>query len=208
MTQFIRMAGCNLRCPGWPCDTQHAIDPALYRHEWQVVSPGQVLERVQEYPKRVTLTGGEPFLQPRGEMEQLISALVSRDYTVEAFTNGTTEWPDAIEYWKHFIRIIMDWKLEGSGEDPLNATRLGHLEHLGSKDAVKFVIKDENDFTQAVHLWQDFIARRLSVQVYYGAVWGTIENSKLVEWVQREHLDWVLNVQVHNYIYDRNERGI
>lgn len=207
MTQFIRFAGCNLRCPGWPCDTQHAIDPQLYRHEWKAVTPDQVMAYVQSYPKRVTLTGGEPFLQPSAEMDILITALVERDYTVEVFTNGTIEWPYSVGYWTHSLTIIMDWKLGGSGEDPLNEQRLENLKRLGSKDAVKFVIKDENDFRQAVHLWQEFVTRRCNAQVYYGAVWGEIENAQLVEWVGKEGLDWKLNVQLHNYIWPSHERA-
>ncbi len=207
MTQFIRFAGCNLRCPGWPCDTQHAIDPEKYRHEWEKVTPDDVMVRVQPYPKRVTLTGGEPFLQPKDEMNALIAALVQRGYTIEAFTNGTTQWPDSVGYWNQSIHIIMDWKLSGSGENPFDEMRLKNLKRLGAKDAVKFVIKDENDFVQAIHLWQDFVTRICDAQVYYGAVWGTIDNAKLVELVQRERLDWKLNVQVHNYLWPPHERA-
>lgn len=210
MTQFIRFAGCNLRCPGWPCDTQHAIDPALYRREWETVTAPEVRTRVREYPKRVTLTGGEPFLQPRDEMDWFIVDLLQGGYSVEAFTNGTTAWPERIRtkaYWNQPVHVIMDWKLGGSYEDPLNAMRLENLKHLDSDDAVKFVIKDENDFKQAVHLWQDFILGRSNVQVYYGAVWGAIKDATLVEWVQQEQLAWKLNVQVHNYLWPAHERA-
>lgn len=208
MTQFIRFAGCNLRCPGWPCDTQHAIDPKLYRSEWEKVTVGDILERVQEYPKRVTLTGGEPGIQPLKELDELMDTLLTRQYWVEVFTNGTTDWPNRMGYWIPSTTIIMDWKLQSSGEDPTNETRLENLKRLGSKDAVKFVIKDENDFSQAMHLWEEFITYRTNAQVYYGAVWGAIESAKLVEWVQQEKLPWKLNVQMHNYIWDRDQRGI
>ena len=209
MTQFIRFAGCNLRCPGWPCDTQHAIDPEKYRHEWEKVTPDEVLHRVQEYPRRVTLTGGEPFLQPKDEMNNLIAVLVQRGYAIEAFTNGTVEWPGMVGYWNQSMRIIMDWKLEGSGENPFDEMRVENLKRLGAKDAVKFVIKDENDFKQAVHISQDLVrfGHRCNAQVYYGAVWGTIDNAKLVELVQRERLDWKLSVQTHNYIWPPHERA-
>jgi len=49
--QFMRFAGCNLRCPSWPCDTQHAIDAARYRHEWETVTPEELAGRVPAWPK-------------------------------------------------------------------------------------------------------------------------------------------------------------
>ena len=205
MTQFIRFGGCNLRCAGWPCDTQHAIDPKLYRHEWIQHTVDEIMARVQPYPRRVTLTGGEPFLQPMAEVVDLGVALHNAGYTTEVFTNGTILWPKwHIGAWQY----IMDWKLAGSGEDPYNANRFENLKRLSAVDAVKFVIKDEDDFKQAVHLWETYINRKSSVQVYYGAVWGAVEDKQLVEWAQRECLDWKLNVQMHNYIFNRDDRGI
>lgn len=210
MTQFIRFAGCNLRCPGWPCDTQHAIDPAKYRHEWIDCGPQHILDQLPEYPKRVTLTGGEPFLQPQREMLPFIEALNRSGYFIEVFTNGTLRWPPNVGYWNPQINIIMDWKLPGSGEDPYNETRAQNLQKLGAKDAVKFVMKDEEDFKQAVHTVRELrrMGHRIDAQIYYGAVWGAIDSARLVELVQQERLDWKLNVQVHNYIYDRDQRGI
>lgn len=205
MTQFIRFAGCNLRCAGWACDTQHAIDPEKYRHEWEKIGPEELFHRVAAYPKRVTLTGGEPFLQPSREMAKLISLLISSNYAIEIFTNGTFLLPTWITHYPK-ISLIMDWKLQGSGEDPLNEMRITNLDLLRHNSAVKFVIRDENDFKQAFYLWEMFISS-LPVQVYYGAVWGTVKDATLVEWVQREQLDWKLNVQLQNYIWDRDQRG-
>lgn len=207
MTQFIRFAGCNLRCPGWPCDTQHAIDPEKYRHEWQNVDVGTIMDLVQPYPKRVVFTGGEPYLQSKGELQELYTLLTQQSYQVEIFSNGTLLFP----MWSHNynVRTIMDWKLPSSGEDPFNQQRIENVYTLDRTDAVKFVIGDEYDFEVAMELWQEHISNpKLNVQVYYGVVWGKLEIATLVEWVQKHMLDWKLNVQVHNYIYDRNKRGI
>lgn len=207
MTQFVRFGGCNLRCAGWPCDTQHAIDPRLYRHEWIQNSVDDIMGKVQPYPRRVTLTGGEPFLQPMAEMVDLIKALYNAGYTTEVFTNGTILWPN-LSTARTSVRYIMDWKLEGSGEDPYDTNRFKNLESLNAVDAVKFVIKNEDDFKQAQYLWECHIHRKSPVQVYYGAVWGEVEPAQLVQWAERECLDWKLNVQMHNFIFDRDKRGI
>jgi len=207
MTQFIRFAGCNLRCPGWPCDTQHAIDPEKYRHEWKNLQPQQIMDLVQPYPRRVVFTGGEPFLQPDEETRELFQLLLREGYTVEVFTNGTLRFPGWVG--NERVRVIMDWKLQGSGEDPYNPNRIGNIRLLKQKDAIKFVIANVKDFDEAIELWNEHIFHPGSpVQVYYGVAWGKLETAELVDWVMTNRLDWKLNVQVHNYIWDRDKRGI
>lgn len=213
-TVFLRFGGCNLRCPGWPCDTQHAIDPQ-YRKEWGQHSVDDLFERVCRTAdlagaEIITLTGGEPFLQPEKELEPLITRLRDAGYRIEAFTNGTLHYPDwAVET----VSMIMDWKLPGSGEfETLANVRLANIERLNHSSiwhAVKFVCKDEVDFATAVSLWSlqpKYVQQAL--KWYYGRVWdGDITNAELVERVMKLKLPWLLNVQMHNYIWDANERG-
>lgn len=212
-TVFVRFGGCNLRCLGWPCDTQHAIDPA-FRKEWDRTDPYSLAERVESVAqlagaRLITFTGGEPFLQPRAELSILASELSNRGYRLEAFTNGTLEYPEwAVES----IHMIMDWKLPGSGEDPKNEMRLQNLRALDEASifhSVKFVCKDETDFSYAYSLWSllDEKVQR-AIWWYYGRVWdGEITNARLVELVMKNKLPWRLNVQMHNYIWDPQERG-
>lgn len=212
-TVFLRFGGCNLRCPGWPCDTQHAIDPA-YRKEWKEESPDSLYQRVRTVAdlagaRRVTLTGGEPFLQPKEQLRELVSHLGSDGYRLEAFTNGTLDYPDwAVEN----VSMIMDWKLPGSGEDHANPTRLENLVRLDESSihhAVKFVCKDLADFYVAVTLWSSLSERiRQSLIWYYGKVWdGDITDAELAAEIMSAKLPWKLNVQLHNYIWPANERG-
>jgi 7-carboxy-7-deazaguanine synthase len=212
-TVFLRFGGCNLRCPGWPCDTQHAIDPA-YREEWTKYSGSDLADEVDKVAELagaplVTFTGGEPFLQPRAETDWLGSELVRRGYQLEAFTNGTRPYSDwAVEN----CSMIMDWKLPGSGEDPHNEIRYANLRMLSATSiwhSVKFVCKNEEDFLTAFSLWSllDESVQR-SLHFFYGRVWdGEITNAKLAELVMRHQLPWRMNVQLHNYIWPANERG-
>lgn len=210
-TVFVRTGGCNLRCPGWACDTQHAIDPK-YRHEWEQMGPPSLLNNITEAAvsagaTNICLTGGEPFLQPTREIDRLAFDLKDTGYHVECFSNGTLEYsaPSVRD-----IDFIMDWKLPGSGEDPNNLKRHKNLELLAesNRHAVKFVIKDWADFVSAKHLWQDFLQTRPQIEVFYGVAWGHLENAELINWVLEHQLPWRLNVQVHNYIWDRSQRGI
>jgi 7-carboxy-7-deazaguanine synthase len=212
-TVFVRFGGCNLRCPGWPCDTQHAIDPK-YRFEWERLSAEELLLKTVQVAgmagaRMITLTGGEPFLQQHEELFAFVDGLKMMGYTIEAFTNGTILYPD---WARENVNMIMDWKLPGSGENPLDEKRLENLRALaGSRleHAVKFVIKDEDDFLAAMALY-DAYAADLHHQLvfYYGKVWkGHITDARLAELVMRNMLPWRMNVQLHNYIWDPQERG-
>jgi 7-carboxy-7-deazaguanine synthase len=213
-TVFVRFGGCNLRCPGWPCDTQHAIDPA-YRNEWEILTPEETYTRIRRTAEvaganTITLTGGEPFLQPDTDMLQLVRWL-SDHYDIDCFSNGTIAYPN---WAPNEITFIMDWKLPGSGETkfgPENATRLLNLNRLKEarrQQCVKFVIKDYDDYIEAKILYNKYLSKLPNISVYYGRVWESdITNADLVGWVMRDKLPWLLNVQMHNYIWPANERG-
>lgn len=78
---FIRLAGCNLRCP--QCDTD-------YTDKRCVLTVDAILASVMEYTQRrgalVVLTGGEPFRQ---DITQLVDTLHAVGYRVQIETNGT-----------------------------------------------------------------------------------------------------------------------
>lgn len=221
-TVFIRFAGCNLRCPGWPCDTPHAIFPEKYRKEWKTMSVEEITQEVVRLTENLThfnvcLTGGEPFLQVHDDLYELVTGengLVNANglVDVECFSNGTLLYPDwALDH----ITFIMDWKLDGSGENPYSENRLKNLSRMGDKidkvHAVKFVIKNRHDYEQAKDLYFQYIftdRKLMDIEVFYGVVWNELTNSELISWVLADGMPWRLNVQVHNYIWDRRKRGI
>lgn len=70
-TVFVRTGGCDYRC-SW-CDSKFAVLPE-HRGDWQRMSPEEVFIRVKELspePILVTLSGGNPALQPLGALIQL-----------------------------------------------------------------------------------------------------------------------------------------
>lgn len=79
---FIRLAGCNLQCPG--CDTDYTSNRKLS-------NPGQIVMWCNDIAKAkqtglVVITGGEPFRQ---NLTPLIKQLFLSGYDVQIETNGT-----------------------------------------------------------------------------------------------------------------------
>lgn len=79
---FVRLAGCNLQCPG--CDTDYTSKRRHMTMELIVLAVGK--ERTTAKPGLVVITGGEPFRQ---SITQLIDALIDAGYYVQVESNGT-----------------------------------------------------------------------------------------------------------------------
>ena len=210
-TIFVRFGGCNLRCALWPCDTPWAVDPKIYRNEWQRMTPEELLEETLQfwYPGvNVCLTGGEPMLQPVDELEQYLKLLKERGIKTEMFSNGTVEYNyDVVS---RIDTIVMDWKLPGSGENWKDEVRIRNIKRLSFGDAVKFTIAGEDDYEIAKAIQQKYLLDG-SVRhsfVCAGVVWDKLTNEELVQWMLDDKLNWRLTVQVHNHIWQRERRGI
>lgn len=71
-TVFVRTGGCDFRC-SW-CDTLHAVDSA-YRDTWTPMSADAVMGEVRRLsggaPLMVTVSGGNPAIQPLGRLIEL-----------------------------------------------------------------------------------------------------------------------------------------
>lgn len=85
---FVRLAGCNLQCPG--CDTEYTqgaetlyisevIDKIAY--EW-----GQRGSDYENLPQLIVITGGEPFRQ---DIAMFANTMIVLGHIVQVETNGT-----------------------------------------------------------------------------------------------------------------------
>ena len=103
---FIRFAGCNLRCSY--CDSMYAVENAKYT----VMELSDILSKVEDLEcKRITLTGGEPLIQP--DIYKLVTELVDRNYKINIETNGAV-------YLKKIcppkcVRFTIDYRCSSSG---------------------------------------------------------------------------------------------
>lgn len=87
---FIRLAGCNLMCPG--CDTDYTSKRK--RMSVAILRAAVDTLKEDEYPDApkplVVITGGEPFRQ---NITYLCSSLIKGGYDVQIETNGTLPVP-------------------------------------------------------------------------------------------------------------------
>lgn len=212
MTQFIRFAGCDMRCPGWPCDTAFASNPKIWGKEGNSykMTPAELLTttdgfRERSGAKNICLTGGEPFMQDNELLKQYVGSLKSKGYTIEAFSNGSFLYPS----WAlNDISFVMDWKLSGSGEGSTKIiNRTINASRLKPKDSIKFVVTGKEDFTEAKSIYRDL--KELTPATFWiGAAWDKVTNYEILSFVTKNKLPWKLNVQLHKFIWDPDKRGV
>ena len=142
-TIFVRLYSCNLKClycdqPQLPCDRKRISIENLYN-------------KVRSMKlKTVCITGGEPLLQP--EIYVLVYDLVGEGYNVSIETNGSIEIEK--DCYLRSYKYVMDVKCPSSGEHKMN--RFSNLTNLLSKDEVKFVIADREDYDFAKKVLKDY----------------------------------------------------
>ena len=135
---FLRMQGCNLRCP-W-CDTKESQE---------IVSDGfaPTVEKIEkiilDYPYRdVIITGGEPLLQS-ASLQILIDRLLIAGRRVSVETNGT------FAPLLHGVYYIYDYKLEF----PDRMISMREYAKLDGCDWVKIVVASREEFFEALRIF-------------------------------------------------------
>jgi 7-carboxy-7-deazaguanine synthase len=149
-TVFVRTGGCDYRC-AW-CDSLHAVD-ADYRETWAPMAPARVMAEVArlsgDRPIMVTLSGGNPAIQPLGP---LIAAGHARGYRFALETQGSI----ARDWFADLDMLVLSPKPPSSGmvvdwagfEACRDAAQ-------GARSVLKIVVFDEADY-----LWAREVAGR------------------------------------------------
>lgn len=157
-TVFVRTGGCDYRC-SW-CDTLHAVDTE-YRHDWKPMTAAEIFAQVEELsrgaPLTVSLSGGNPAIQPLGG---LIALGKAKGYAFALETQGS---------------VVKDWFAELdvltlSPKPPSSAmeTDLALLDACvaaagpSTRTALKFPVMDEADYAFA----REISARYPQLPVY------------------------------------------
>lgn len=107
---FIRLAGCNLKCP-W-CDTKHEVFKSLEEYSITIGKADWVV-----------ITGGEPLIQ---DLDFLMSRLKSLGKWIQIETNGTFPLP---------LFVKPDWLAVSP-----KPWGILNLETLAQADELKFIV--------------------------------------------------------------------
>lgn len=190
---FVRLTGCNLRCHY--CDTRYAYEQGA---AWSIAA---IEDQVNRFAcGRVTLTGGEPLLQP--ECPELVSRLLARGIMVTLETNGTQ---DIGRVERRCIKV-MDLKCPSSGMQAHN--RWANLELLTSNDEVKFIIADRTDFEFALTAMARIGNRIPAKHLLLSPAHGEIDIAQLAQWMLDARVEARMQVQLHKIVWPSRDRGV
>lgn len=192
---FVRFYGCNLQCSY--CDTRYSCDSQQYTD----MSIADIVEEVKKFGcKKITITGGEPLIQP--DIEALIKALCDNGFEVNIETNGSI---DIATYTLNpNVIITMDYK---SISSEMNEFMLpNNLKQLRNNDVLKFVVGDVSDLNDMLSVLQN---NQLRCQVFVSPVFGKIEPVEIVEYIKNHALyNCRVQLQLHKIIWNPNEKGV
>ncbi len=169
---FLRLAGCNLRCPF--CDTDHSHGTAMSEEEAAEATARWVTPLV-------VVTGGEPALQLNSK---LVAALHRHGKRIAVETNGTVPLPDGI-----------DW-VTLSPKDLF----LGHTARpvLTSADELKVVFDGEHTPPEYSHVTIRH-GRYLQPCDTGDAARNAAITAATVEYI-KAHPEWRLSLQLHKIL--------
>lgn len=197
---FIRFQKCNLHCSY--CDTRWAnTDSAAYTE----LTEDELYDEIKKSGIRnITLTGGEPLLQP--EIDVLLHKLAADDaLSVEIETNGSI----SIEEFSRLNNpplFTLDYKLPGSGMEAY--MKVKNFAYLKPEDTVKFVAGSRQDLERAREIIVGFQLTE-KCAVYISPVFGAIAPEEIVEFMKQYRLNGVnLQLQLHKIIWDPQQRGV
>lgn len=214
LAAFIRFTGCNLACSY--CDTMWANAPAAAECAERVSVADLVAWARETRVECITLTGGEPALQP--ELPRLVRALLAelgplgRGLRVEIETNGAADLCELTRLREECaslpgsLTFTVDWKLPASGmEDRMLRENFALLD---ARDTVKFVCGGEGDLVCMLEVSRE-LGLPNRVPVYLSPVFGRLGPARIVDFMQDNNLTWATaQLQLHKIIWPGVEKGV
>ena len=189
---FIRLTYCNLRCT-W-CDSEYTFK------DGQDMSISEIISIISNYNcNLVQVTGGEPLVQKN--CIELLKRLDANDYQILLETGGSLSLDNVP---KSVIKIV-DFKCPGSGMEKKNLWSI--LDDIDSKDEIKFVIKDKNDFKWAESKVKKFGLDKTN-QVIFSPVFDVLKYETLAEWIKSSKLNIRMQIQLHKHIWSPELTGV
>lgn len=201
---FIRFAGCNLNCDY--CDTKWANETDVVFTEYTVEELYQMIK--DSLVKNVTLTGGEPLIQPN--MEKLLERLrMDETLRVEIETNGSVDVTPFLvqEVSEDNVSFTLDYKTSVSGME--EKMHMQNYVNLRQQDTVKFVVGSVADLQKAKEVIERYHLLEKGCGIYLSPCFGAIEPATIVDFLVENRLNDVnVQLQLHKFIWDPDKRGV
>lgn len=196
---FVRFKGCNLNCSY--CDTKWANAPGC---PCMNMTAEEILNYIMSTGiTNVTLTGGEPLIQP--DIYELIVLLIQNRFDVEIETNGSAD----ISMYANLERrpaFTLDYKLPSSGMEC--SMLLENYRFLTAADTVKFVCGSQDDLEKALEIIQKYSLVG-KCAVYISTVFGKLDPAEAVQFMLMHKMNGVnFQLQLHKFIWNPNQRGV
>jgi len=177
---FIRLAGCNYRCK-W-CDTKYALGT-----EYTEMTEQEILEAIKQYPcKFVVVTGGEPFLQPIGE---LLLLLKQKGYVISVETNGSIYKP----YESFIDKLVISPKPPSSGMKTDYKILDKLIRSFGNCCILKVIVNHEDDYQYAKNIHLDY---------YFTPFVFQLESEKKID---KEKANWLVQRVINDPDLNKNK---
>lgn len=134
---FIRLAGCNLRCPF--CDTEFET--------YKEMTLAEIIAEISQYKcSEIVWTGGEPCLQLNDEITTYFKEVYKYSQAIE--TNGTLYIPIGIDYVtispkqlnSGLSKVVNDWYSKKGVIDEIRVVYPGPVDIHGIYDALKYKV--------------------------------------------------------------------
>jgi 7-carboxy-7-deazaguanine synthase len=189
-TVFIRLTGCPLRCIY--CDTAYAFTGGTK------IEIAEIIAQAEHYnTKYITVTGGEPLAQ--SACLELIKNLLDKGFIVSVETSGAI---DVSGMDSRAIKV-MDLKTPSSGE--LGRNLYQNIQFLDSKDQVKFVIGNNEDYewSKVALIEYNLIGR---CEILFSPVMGQQNATELADKILQDRLPVRFQIQLHKLLWD-NAQG-
>jgi 7-carboxy-7-deazaguanine synthase len=195
---FVRLHGCNLRCSY--CDTPYAYEEGV---KFDLLSTADLITAYMEnMPKLVEFTGGEPLLQVDPLIE--VCRELIKYSTVLIETNGSI----SIEPFKMApanLVMVMDVKTPSSKME--SKICYDNFKHLRNVDEVKFLIGNYEDFQFTKQIIETYNLQT-RCKPMCSPIFGSIDLAEMASWILKETPYMRMQLQLHKIIWDPKTRGV